>query len=279
MRIDFRKGVFLRKILDFFDTSYWTYHLACMGIHMLFSNIQWVAFLLALLSSGVPLSAAAYQKINTTSEWSIPVETLDDLSEAVFDDDTTLTYSLPVNAASTPRWHLVVSPPEGFYTLSDYVQGILKNGLIEFIPEGESFDDWSKIFMVSLFLGKGLSADKVTSSFQKMIEGMGVNKMTLIQKDGKKEKDYSWSRLVTQYETINGQVEMVYIEFYSGPFDCSGIQYVQKLDRWLNKKEAEHQARVIQEMMENSRFMLSDDILEKQAAKEPNKNLYQPADR
>lgn len=154
-----------------------------------------------------------------------------------------ITHILPVNATSTPKVHITVKPleefvtePESFKAFNDQVISI-----IEYIPKGESFEKWSKIITIQCLTGHCVTADKLINTVRYNIESQ-VKRLVVIKEETSKEGLYLVSRAVIQYQKHDGIVEILYMEYYSGPLDCSGIQYTEKVNSWLEDKTAKIKA-------------------------------------
>ena len=108
--------------------------------------------------------------------------------------------------------------------------------ILEFIPIGEVFEEWSEIITVVYYRNHGWRSKDLTDNlFKSFTEG--TEKTTVITHNNDNFDDFDHSDLSMQYME-NGKAEMVYIRYYSGLYHTAGIQYAMKLDDWLAEKDA-----------------------------------------
>lgn len=158
-----------------------------------------------------------------------------------------VTHSLPVNNISTPQFHIVIQPIKGFVTqpenfIAFYDQA---SSIIEYIPRDESFENWSKIITIQCLTGQCIAADKLINTVRSNIESQ-VKRLVIIKEETAQKDSYLVSKAAIQYQKHDGIVEVLYMEYYSGPLDCSGIQYTEKVSSWLEGKLANAKAQEIE---------------------------------
>jgi hypothetical protein len=136
--------------------------------------------------------------------------------------------------------------PDGFYSpySNEQIFEFMGNGnSIEYLPKGENFDNWSKIITIHLFTRSGANAENIT---QKVVDNISsapiVMRYELVGHKENKHSSYTSSSKVLQYIQKNGRVEMLYMIYYSGPYDCSGVQYTKVLPSWLDGDAAKQEA-------------------------------------
>jgi hypothetical protein len=158
-----------------------------------------------------------------------------------------ITHSLPVNVTSTPRVHITIEPLEGFITKPEYFEAFSNqvSPIVEYIPKGESFEKWSKIITVQCLTGNCVAADKLIRTVMSNIKSQ-VKRSVVIKEKTIKKDSFIVSKAVIQYQKHDGTVEMLYMEYYSGTLDCSGIQCSEKVDSWLEDKTAKSKAQKIE---------------------------------
>ncbi|MDF3047370.1 MAG: hypothetical protein K0R73_488 [Candidatus Midichloriaceae bacterium] len=161
------------------------------------------------------------------------------------------TYSLPVNAASSPKTHLTITPPKNFVTSPKYFEDFFegRSSILEYVPQNESFEKWSKILTITLLKGKGMQAGNLTKTISSAIIPYSKDYILMPIKT-EQRTGYEVSKLALQYLKFNGEIEMVYMDYYSGPYDCAGLQYTVKLSSWLPLPEALKKAKQLEQEME-----------------------------
>ena len=158
-----------------------------------------------------------------------------------------VTYSLPVNATSTPKIHLLITSLEGF-VVSPENFNTFNNGhstILEYIPKDEALENWSKIITLSSLKGNKLQSDQYIKGFVEFVATKTKRSKVITQKI-EKRNGYIFSNIAFQYMYDNGQSELIYMEYYSGPYDCSGIQYTIKLDKWLDGNDSNNVAKKLE---------------------------------
>jgi hypothetical protein len=158
-----------------------------------------------------------------------------------------LSLSLPIDENSNPRIYFVFESPEGFHTPIAYIEAFLsgRSTILEYIPKGETLDRWSEIITVNLLKGRGIQAKLFTDA---LIESMApkTKDYRVFQLEVIKEGSVETSEVAIMYKLPNKTVEIAYMKYHSGPYDCSGIQYSVKIDKWLGDFEFQKVAKEIQ---------------------------------
>lgn len=146
-------------------------------------------------------------------------------------------FILPIDWTTPYKYDLVVSIPEGFRSLQS-IEDMLKEStsLIEFIPKDEEDDSWTQIITVNRFIGKKITAEYF-SNFLK-------NSMLAKVSNGKVWLDtatdhaaYHQTTLGLTYDFL-GKHEVMGAQYYSGPYDCAGVQYTIRPGSTLSDKQA-----------------------------------------
>jgi hypothetical protein len=156
-------------------------------------------------------------------------------------------YSLPINGVSTPKIHLIIKAPEGFKVSPENFNAFHQghSTILEYVPQNETLENWSKIITLSSQVGNKLQADQYTKGFVEFTVPQTKRSKIVTQKTEKRDS-YLFSSIAFQYMSNNGKVELLYMEYYSGPYDSSGIHYTVKLDRWLEEKDASQAAKKLE---------------------------------
>jgi len=158
-------------------------------------------------------------------------------------DGYQINLSLPINATSTSKYNLSISVPKDYVALQDPKTFADKNTpMIEFIPQGEFPNLRSKIFTPHKIIGSSISASKLTGLFKTMFKQADPN-LVILEDRVIANEGYEEAVLAMDY-THEGRKEVVYMHYYSGPYDTAGVQYVivkkkgQSSDSALSTAEA-----------------------------------------
>ena len=138
-------------------------------------------------------------------------------------DQTTMV--LPVNDVSKIKTSLSIKIPEDFRPLQTLDQGY-KNHMFEYVPKSDDENKWTQIITSSLFVGIKKSASDFTSIMKS--EFKKAPQAKLLDESTNEKDDYQVSSLGFSYED-KARKEVVYMRYYSGPDDLSGIQYAKPL--------------------------------------------------
>lgn len=148
-------------------------------------------------------------------------------------DDLKVTFLLPIDWTSNNTSNLSVNVPEGFKPIQS--MNAIETGVIEFIPENETAYNWSEIITIHKFVGSCIPADKYANFIKESIfKAAKVTKSWKIEKSINKSTvgsfglDYSY----------NGNSEVIGALYFSGPYDCCGVQYTIKASSKMNALEA-----------------------------------------
>jgi hypothetical protein len=163
-----------------------------------------------------------------------------------------ISYLLPIDT-NNPRIFLKITPPEGTYSIGKYYKQFQKgiSPIIEYVPVGETFENWSFIFTVDQGdkNEKQLCPNRSTQTIVNIISGISAvtRSSSLV---GYKEivtKEGTVSTGALQYQKHNGECELLCAEYYSKGNTVCGVQYTKKLPSWLNFDEARNEASKISE--------------------------------
>lgn len=163
--------------------------------------------------------------------------------------DLSLTFTLPVNVAVKPKTVLLITQPKGFYTTPEMLGLFSKRAseALAFVPKGESFEGWSKIFTLHSMVGGRISAEQVAHIFAKKLAA-GTKRSLVVFSSKNNETFFNCSdvSVAIQYVTQENIVAIIYFNYFSGPYDCSGFQYTEKLNSWLEPDKAKEKVAQIQ---------------------------------
>lgn len=146
-------------------------------------------------------------------------------------------FELPVNWSVSPKYNLEVTIPSGYTSLQPFDSWSDKTTtLIEFVPKGETGEDWSEIISINKFIGSKVNASDFAEALKKRMLASVENGKVL---DLKKEKkpSYTFSAFFLSYD-LNGKHEMMGARYFSGPDDLVGVQYTIRPDQEMSDKEA-----------------------------------------
>jgi hypothetical protein len=125
-------------------------------------------------------------------------------------------FILPINWAEKGHINLVTKIPEGFQTIQPMSEWE-NASLIEFIPKGESADNWSEIISVHKLIGQQISAEKLVESLKNAFLTKTKNGKVW-SSEASKESSYEVAHLIISYE-LNGKQEVFGCIYYSGPYE------------------------------------------------------------
>ncbi|QLH35919.1 MAG: hypothetical protein HWD61_07055 [Parachlamydiaceae bacterium] len=121
--------------------------------------------------------------------------------------------------------------------------------IIEFIPKGESQDNWSEIITIHKLIGKKINAammiDTLKSSILSQTKNGKIWKGSLTRKDA-----YLFGSLGLSYD-LNGRHEILGCRYYSGPYDCVGIQYTLRPVKGFHDEDMEKNRKLFQHPYRN----------------------------
>lgn len=143
--------------------------------------------------------------------------------ENINDQQTTMV--LPLNDVSKIKTSLRVKIPDDFRPLQTLDQGY-KNHIFEYVPKSDDENKWTQIITLNLFVGIKKSASDFTSIMKS--EFKKAPQAKLLEESTTEQDDYMMSSLGFSYED-KARREVVYMRYYSGPNDLSGIQYAKPL--------------------------------------------------
>lgn len=132
--------------------------------------------------------------------------------------------SLPINATVAPPVTLFIKIPKGFralQSLTDLARG--KSNLIEFIPKDDGEYDWTEIITLNPFIGAKMKASDIVNSMNARFK-QAAQEVHILETKTTQHGNYEQSCTAMDY-VVNKRHEMVYMCYYSGPYDCAGIQY------------------------------------------------------
>lgn len=160
--------------------------------------------------------------------------------------------SLTINATSVPRIHFDVKPVKGFYTFTESLEDFKaeSTSILEFVATGETVDNWTRVITLQFLRGSEVQAEMQTNAIAQVLS-QGLLNSNIIKTETNNTPSYQQSKYAMQYVMGDGVVELIYMEYYSGPLDCAGIQYTEKLNRLLTKNEAEKRVREIEQLVSN----------------------------
>ncbi len=163
-----------------------------------------------------------------------------------FPKDYQIELLLPVNvvksnAYNKSRVNLLVSVPKDFCSVSP-LSVVMEANMAEFIPKiDKNVSSWSEIITTHKFIGKSLKASQVIDNLKRVLS-RGDLSARVLESNNNECGNYSESMLLMTY-TDKGRREIVYGNYYSGPYDCSGFQYAIALNQNMTEEKAKHKIR------------------------------------
>ncbi|MCL4361783.1 hypothetical protein M1446_05510 [Candidatus Dependentiae bacterium] len=124
---------------------------------------------------------------------------------------------LPVNLGKSVLVAVII--PENFKMIQSE-----PSPLMEFIPKTETPDKWSHIISTQIFMGSNLTAEFMMNHIKYVVVPNGVTNIKLLEEFKENKDSYSVAYFAVAY-TKNGRREVLFAKYFSGPYDCSGIQY------------------------------------------------------
>ena len=169
-------------------------------------------------------------------------------------------FSLPVNATGLVKTHLSVKVPATMYTEKLYFENFIEdksNAILEFVPRKQEFNDWREILTIHKVLNNNnISADQITKYLIDQIKG-NTDYSKLIESNNTDYSAYSRSTTAILYQLNNGQHELIYVDYYSGPLDTAGIQYTVKLGKNPSQTEIKQALEKIKKGFSQSVYIIT----------------------
>lgn len=131
-------------------------------------------------------------------------------------------FSLPVDWTTSKHYNLLVTIPQGYQSLQP-ISSWDKGPLVEFVPKGENGNDWSEIVTIHKIIGRGVFANQITDSLLKTIPAQASQSHIVINE--KSSHDFGLITEIIISYSYQGQKEVLGAKYFSGPFDCVGVQY------------------------------------------------------
>ena len=146
------------------------------------------------------------------------------------------TFLLPVNVLRPRNINLQVSLPEGFSPLISPLMA-MPGTIFEFRKSGETSPaNWSETIVTSVYAGMRVKASDVIArmkSFKPSDQGEIIEELRE-DRDG-----YSRHKIIFAYNNpVNGRREVVFMQYFNGPADCSGFQYAVPVDAYESQEAA-----------------------------------------
>lgn len=129
------------------------------------------------------------------------------------------TILLPVNVLRPRNINLQVIVPRGFSPLREI--GSPTNEFRKADETGPA--NWSETIVINTFTGRAISA----SIFVNAMKDVYLNHQGEIIEELREDRDgYSRHKIIFAYNNpVNGRREVVFMQYFNGPADCSGFQY------------------------------------------------------
>jgi hypothetical protein len=162
---------------------------------------------------------------------------VEDEKQLTIPQDAKFRFALPINWSSPVKYNLFVTIPDGFKSLQSTEEMFKENTtIIEFIPNDEPEDNWTQIITVVKFINKKLSAEYSTNFLKNsMLSQVSHGKVWL--DTASNEGAYHRATLGLTYD-LRGKHEVIGAQYYSGPYDCVGVQYTIRPGSGKSDKEA-----------------------------------------
>ena len=145
-----------------------------------------------------------------------------------------MTVLLPVDWTAGKRQNLVVTIPKGYRSIQPPSEWT-KAPVVEFIPQGEGDHAWSEIITTQRLAGARASADKVVQVIRQNMAATATNIHVVMSTASK--RSYQMAFYILKYRH-QGREEMMGMQYFSGPHDCSGVQYTIRLGDQMSEHEA-----------------------------------------
>lgn len=165
-------------------------------------------------------------------QWMIPIltiilATLLGALEAQTSVSPQKTLLLPVNWDVDPKLNVAVKIPAGFKNLSSASELDENVSIIEYIPEQEDESNWTRRITLMKYIGKRFSAVMVASKLKGQIIAHISNPIIWDETISTKQ-NYQQAFIGIEYLYQNKR-EVMGAQFFSGPYDCTGVQYALRL--------------------------------------------------
>lgn len=136
-------------------------------------------------------------------------------------EENKVRFELPVDWVSSPQVNFEVVIPPGYTSLQS-MEEWSSSPLIEFVPKGEDGENWSEIITINKFIGEKISA----SAFIAALSNRLAAKVQNAKWDYKTHTSDAVTKatLFISYD-YNRIHEVMGALYYSGPYDCVGVQY------------------------------------------------------
>lgn len=158
------------------------------------------------------------------------VENLDKLEAPIF--------LLPVDHIHKPVSNLRVTLPKAFSSIQSLENFALPDQImIEYIPNGESPDNWSEIITIHKFIGRKLQAYPFLKLLKKELASKTIENKVISFDPLKEGAHIERAELIMEY-MANNQREVIGALYYSGPFDAAGVQYTIRLNEKMTEEKA-----------------------------------------
>lgn len=143
--------------------------------------------------------------------------------------------SLPIMAEKNLITHLIVKIPENFKPLQTV--NAMSSGSAEFIPiQDKDPYKWTEIITTAAYPGKSINAYEFVNDLKDSIIRSAM-KTKIIEHRTKIVDNYKVATLIMSYD-FNGRKELVFARYYSGLYDCTGLQYSIVLNNNMTQAQA-----------------------------------------
>lgn len=132
------------------------------------------------------------------------------------------TILMPINHMGEKKTSLSVAIDKSYKSLQT-----LPNRLMEFIPEGEDASKWSQIITLTINVNIKTPASKFLDVLKTKMGSLSKN-FKILEENTSDMGSYEVASFGAVYE-LGDRREVVYMRYYSGPADLSGIQYAKLL--------------------------------------------------
>lgn len=146
-----------------------------------------------------------------------------------------LTLLLPINHIIDPHITLRIKIPSTFHADVPLPE-LMRQSMNEFVPNNEDVNHWTEIITTNLYVGMGASAQGVAGMIKNGVCTVGRN-ARIIEEVQQDFNGYSLSKFTIAYDTA-GRHKIIFGQYYSGPYDCSGFQYTIALGAHMTEQEA-----------------------------------------
>lgn len=146
------------------------------------------------------------------------------------------TVLLPVNVVTSRRINLQVSVPARFRPVSEIGRQVQEFNVFVTDPY-----NWSETCVAQTFVGQRKTASWVINTMKSVFMNYAG---TVIEELSESRDGYNRHKIIIAYNSpVYGRREVMFMQYFDGPFDCSGFQYAVVVSNYQNLEAAVGQLR------------------------------------